>query len=103
MDSPEEVSKEAAKGDDKALAAWREFGRILGLALSHGVNILDPHVVVVGGAMARAWEYFSPTMLETLRRHIFTKPRENLKVMPSQLGDLAALYGAASQVRIADG
>ncbi len=97
-DSPEEVSRLAVEGDATALAAWREYGRVLGIALSHGVNLLDPHVVVVGGAMAGAWEHFSPAMLETLHRHIFTLPRENLKVMPSKLGGLAALYGAASQV-----
>ncbi len=103
VDTPEKVSKQAAKGDDKALAAWHEYGRVLGLSLSHSVNMLDPNVIVVGGAMAKAWEHFSATMLETLRRNIFTKPRENLKVMPSQLGNLAALYGAASQVHIASG
>ena len=97
-DSPEEVSRLAVEGDATALAAWREYGRVLGIALSHGVNLLDPHVVVVGGAMAGAWEHFSPAMLETLHRHIFTLPRENLKVVPSRLGGLAALYGAASQV-----
>lgn len=100
-DSPEEVSRLAVEGDATALAAWREYGRVLGIALSHGVNLLDPHVVVVGGAMAGAWEHFSPVMLETLHRHIFTLPRENLKVVPSQLGGLAALYGAASQVPMA--
>lgn len=101
-DSPEEVNRLAGEGDETALAAWREYGRVLGLALSHGVNLLDPHVVVVGGAMAGAWDHFSPAMLETLHKHIFTLPRENLKVVPSQLGGLAALYGAACQVPLAD-
>ncbi len=101
-DSPEEISRLAGEGDKAARAAWEEYGRVLGIALSHGVNLLDPHVVVVGGAMAGAWEHFSPAMLESLHRHIFTLPRENLKVMPSKLGGLAALYGAASQVPMAD-
>ncbi|UCD38331.1 MAG: ROK family protein [Fidelibacterota bacterium] len=97
-ESPEEVNDLAAGGDEVALAAWREYGRVLGLSLSHGVNLIDPHVVVVGGAMAGAWDHFSPAMLETLRANIFTLPRERLKVVPSELGGLAALYGAASQV-----
>ena len=97
-ESPQAVAELAGNGDAIALNAWREYGQMLGFALSHGVNLIDPHVVVVGGAMARAWDYFSPTMLETLHRHIFALPRERLKVVPSQLGDLAALYGAASQI-----
>ncbi|GAF74745.1 unnamed protein product [marine sediment metagenome] len=96
--SPEEVSRLAGDGDETARAAWQEYGRVLGLSLSHGVNLIDPHVVVVGGAMAGAWDHFSPSMLQTLRRNIFSLPREKLKVMPSKLGGLAALYGAASQV-----
>ncbi len=100
--SPEEVSRLAGEGDETARAAWEEYGRVLGISLSHGVNLLDPHVVVVGGAMVGAWDHFSPVMLQTLRRHIFSLPRENLKVMPSKLGELAALYGAASQVPLAD-
>ena len=101
-DSPEEVSRLAGEGDETARAAWQKYGRVLGISLSHGVNLLDPHVVVVGGAMAGAWDHFSPSMLESLRSHIFSLPRENLKVMPSKLGGLAALYGAASQVRLVD-
>lgn len=97
-ESPEEVHQLAENGDKVALAAWSEYGRMLGLALSHGVNLLDPHVVVVGGAMAGAWEHFSPSMMEALHRNIFELPRATMKVAPSELGGLAALYGAASQV-----
>jgi glucokinase len=97
-ESPEEVHQLAGDGDKVALAAWLEYGRMLGLALSHGVNLLDPHVVVVGGAMAGAWEHFSQSMVEALHRNIFELPRTTMKVVPSELGGLAALYGAASQV-----
>lgn len=97
-DDPAEVHQLASEGDKIALAAWSEYGRMLGLALSHGVNLLDPHVVVVGGAMAGAWVYFSHAMIEALHRNIFELPRTTMKVLPSELGGLAALYGAASQV-----
>ncbi|MEE9465825.1 MAG: ROK family protein [Candidatus Neomarinimicrobiota bacterium] len=97
-ETPREVSELADRGDLHALRAWREYGAVLGLAISHAVNMLDPHVVVLGGAMAQAWDYFAPAMLESLHSNIFTLPREQLKVLPSQLGKDAALVGAASQV-----
>jgi len=97
-ETPREVSDLADRGDSRALRAWREYGAVLGLAISHAVNMLDPHVVVLGGAMAQAWDYFAPAMLESLHSKIFTLPREQLKVLPSQLGEEAALIGAASQV-----
>ena len=98
-DSPEEVSKLAAQGDERALDAWAEYGSVMGLAISHAVNLIDPHQVVIGGTMALAWDYFAPAMLQTLRSNIFSLPRETLKVSPSALGGEAALYGAASLVK----
>lgn len=97
-DSPQKVSDLAGRGDQRALRAWREYGTVLGLAISHAVNLLDPHVVVLGGAMARAWDHFGPAMMESLHEHIFTLPRAQLKVIPAQLGGEAALIGAACQV-----
>ena len=98
--TPREVAQLAGEGDPNARAAWRTYGEVLGFALCHGVNLLDPHIVVVGGAMAGAWDHFSTAMLDTLQSHIFALPREHLKVVPSSLGDLAALYGAASQITL---
>ncbi len=98
-DSPREVSDLAGRGDERAMQAWREYGAVLGLAISHVVNLLDPHVVVLGGAMAQAWNHFKPAMMEALHEQIFTLPRAQLKVVPAQLGNQAALIGAAGQVK----
>ncbi len=98
-DSPREVSDLAGRGDERAMQAWREYGAVLGLAISHVVNLLDPHVVVLGGAMVQAWNHFGPAMMESLHEQIFTLPRAQLKVVPSQLGTEAALIGAAGQVK----
>ena len=81
------------------MRAWREYGTVLGLAISHAVNLLDPHVVVLGGAMVQAWKHFGPAMMESLNEHIFTLPRAQLKVVPAELGNQAALIGAACQVK----
>ncbi len=97
-ETPQEVSRLADKGDEAAIKAWERYGLVLGLALTHAVNLLDPHVIVVGGAIVGAWDHFTPTMLATLQRHLWAPAREALNVLPSQLGDEAALYGAASQV-----
>ncbi len=98
-DSPQKVSDLAGRGDQLALRAWREYGIVLGLAISHAVNMLDPHVVVLGGAMVQAWNHFGPAMMESLNEHIFTLPRAQLKVVPAELGNQAALIGAACQVK----
>lgn len=96
--TPKEVSELADQGDERARSAWREYGTVLGLAISHVVNLLDPHVVVLGGSMVQAWDHFAPAMLDSLHANIFALPREHLKVVQSQLGEEAALIGAASQV-----
>jgi glucokinase len=97
-DTPLEIAQAAEKGDPKARQAWEKYGHVLGLALSHGVGFFDPDVIVVGGAIAGAWEHFSPAMLEALYGHILDKPRAHLKILPAMLGADAQLYGAVSLV-----
>jgi len=97
-ESPKEVSDLAAGGDAAARKTWERYGWVLGLALTHAVNLIDPHIIVVGGSIAGAWDHFLPTMEKTLRSNIYALPRERLKIVRSILGEQAALFGAVSQV-----
>lgn len=65
----------------------------MGFGLSYLVNGLNPEVVVVGGSMAEAWDYFSGPLHELIDRH--RVKRNATRVVRSKLGRLASLYGAA--------
>jgi len=57
--------------------------------------VLDPDVIVIGGSMIAAWEFFYPNLQEVLFKTIHEGPRNHLRVAPSRLGELAAIIGAA--------
>ncbi|HEX9973097.1 MAG TPA: ROK family protein [bacterium] len=86
----------ALKGDKIAVRAWSEFGFHVGKIVAVMVNLLDPDVVVIGGSVSNAWEFFHETLIETVNRNITKAPREHLKIERSSLGENAGLLGAAA-------
>ncbi|MGB6385766.1 MAG: ROK family protein [Terriglobales bacterium] len=61
----------AIQGDEDARRIFRYVGRCLGIVLSAMVNSLNLPIYVIGGGVASAWEAFSPTIFEELRRRSF--------------------------------
>lgn len=66
---PIDVFQLAEVKNDKALAVWKEFGWHLGIALTNAVCSFDPDVIVIGGQMNQAWQYFEEAMQESLEKH----------------------------------
>jgi glucokinase len=90
---PRELFILARKGNKKAVKIWNKIGFYLGLGITNIANVLDPNIVVIGGNIANAWLFFSPSMKETIKKHAFIK---GTKVVKSKLGENAAILGAAS-------
>lgn len=79
--SPEGIVAAAAAGDRPAKIALRRYADRLARALAHVINILDPHVIVLGGGMSNIdalydevpsrWGayVFSDTVATRLARH----------------------------------
>ena len=89
----EEIANLADGGCAAAIAAFEEFGRGLGEALSWLINIVDPEVVALGGGIARSFAHFAPAMSETIAANTVVGPQ--VRVYASRLGDSAAIAGAA--------
>jgi len=107
----------ATQGDEQAGQIFRTVGRMLGLALSDLVNALNLPIYVVGGGVSGAWEVFSPSIFEELRKRSMVyaatapdspdgiregasacvKPGGSSKTIITRalLGSDAGLYGAA--------
>lgn len=90
-----EIAGRAEKGEQHAVDALKEFGEHLGNSFAWFVNILDPDFIVVGGSIATNWDFFQESMFDTLYRYINPRPKEHLRVIPSDLGESAAIIGSA--------
>lgn len=93
-----EVMGLALKGDKNALLAWKTFGEHLSIPLSWAVNLFDPDLIILGGSIANAHEFFLPYTMQKLKQQICTVPAEKIEVKLAELGNYAGFIGAACLV-----
>ncbi|MGD0213545.1 MAG: ROK family protein, partial [Terriglobales bacterium] len=117
----------AIQGDEEARRIYRYVGRCLGIVLSSLVNSLNLPIYVIGGGVSSAWEAFSPSIFEELRRrslvyaatapndplasnfkegasaHVKPGPGHKTIVTRALLGSDAGLYGAARLPMVVEG
>ena len=92
------VSQAAARGDAIAQEVFEFTGEMLGRALADFVAITSPQAIFLFGGLAKAGEIlFEPTRraMEANMLNIF---KNKTQVLPSQLGDDAAILGSAALV-----
>ena len=91
----DEVVQASRRGEEAASEAVVDVARWLGIGLRGVVNTFDPHVVVLGGALAQLWQVAEPTVRTALEDVTPVGHPDRLLVRPSQLGRDSALLGAA--------
>ncbi|MDP1555358.1 MAG: ROK family protein, partial [Hyphomonas sp.] len=91
-----EVFALAREGDSAALGVMGRVGRALGVGLSHLVNILNPHLIVLGGDLIHGQDLLLAGIREELARHCAPELRDHLVLRVSSLGHDSGLKGAAS-------
>lgn len=98
--SPAALAAAAGEGDAIALAVWDEFTTQLACGLSHGVWLLNPEAIVIGGGLAAAGDLVFKPLREKLNAQLATVFRENLFVIPAHFGNEAGIIGAASLIEV---
>lgn len=87
------VGDAAAEGDAVALEILAEVGRLLGLAASWLINLLNPDVLIVGGGVANAGEPLLGPLREAAYEHTLPQEAERVEIRPWS-GNNAAAMGA---------
>jgi predicted NBD/HSP70 family sugar kinase len=90
-----EVISAAAAGERRASEALDEVADWCGVGIRALVNLLNPEVVVMGGAMAQVWSAAEDRVIEGMARSTMMKPREDVVVRAARLGGDSPLIGAA--------
>ena len=90
---------QAALADDcVALDALKDVSRWLGVGIANLVNIFNPELVVLGGALTRAKSIVIPVIEATVRESALGQPRETLRIAISAHQSEACIVGAAAIV-----
>lgn len=75
----------------------KKFEKNLGIGLANIINILDPEAIVIGGGAAKTAKKFLPKIKTAIAKFIISqKPRKNVKIIISKLGENAGAIGAAA-------
>ncbi|WP_240372357.1 ROK family protein [Brevibacterium zhoupengii] len=90
-----ELAELASSGDVPAQCALEQAGRALGSALGGVANVLSPEIIVIGGGLSGAGELWWAPLREAFDAELIPAVR-GLSLRPAQLGQDAALIGAAS-------
>jgi glucokinase len=83
----------AARGDSKALEAFRAYGERAGAVVRNVFSAYDPDVIVLGGSISRSFRFFSGSMESYLRNAFSPSVFSRIRVVPSGLEN-AGLLGA---------
>ena len=90
-----EVYEEALKGNTNALKLYEELGFHLGKALQAILYAIDPEIIILGGSVSKAYNFFSASMWQSLQSFEFHKTIERLKIEISKDPQIALLGAAA--------
>ncbi len=85
----------ASRGDASAQSAVRQVGDWLGFGVANLVNIFNPEMVIFGGTLREVYLAAAAQVRSRLNRQALPACREHVRLRTPQLGDDAALIGAA--------
>jgi len=91
--SAAEIASLAEQGDPGCEAVMQVYEERLARALAHVINILDPHVIVLGGGLSNC-ERLYENVPQLWGRHVFSD-RVDTRLVPPRFGDSSGVRGAA--------
>ncbi len=91
----EDVFKNAKNADEKSLKLYEELGTHLGNAIKMIMYTYDTELIILGGSVQLAFDFFEKAMWERIKTFGFPKSIEQLEIKTSALEN-AGILGAAA-------
>lgn len=88
----------ALAGDQRAITILSEAGLDLGRGISILIQILNPELIIIGGAVAEAKQYLITPIQQALNIYSMAKARENTELSLYKLGKEVGLLGGVAVV-----
>jgi glucokinase len=90
------VTELAHDGDEEARGAVALLGRHLGVGITSLVNVFNPEVVVVGGALVAAGDLLLGPARAVVAERALVPARDQVRIVPARFGDESGMLGAAA-------
>jgi glucokinase len=91
----EEAYKKAVAGDAKALAAFKEVGYWISIALTNIMVVLAPDTIIIGGGVAQSGDILLNEIRQQMALQAKIYPSSAVNIVPATLGFYAGAIGAA--------
>ena len=88
----------AQNGNEVCMHAFQEVAHHLAGGITDLMNVFNPELVVVGGALGQAKELLEPVIQQTIHTEALTPSAKQVQVMFSARGKDACVYGAIAIV-----
>lgn len=85
----------AIKGEEDAVKIIDRFLEYIGTAIVSLTNLLDPEVIIIGGGISPAKDYFLPKLKSYVDNNRFCKQVASPEILVATLGNDAGIIGAA--------
>jgi len=91
----EEAYKKAVAGDAQALAAFKEVGYWISIALTNVMVVLAPDTIIIGGGVAQSGDILLNEIRNEMAKQSNIYPESAINIVPATLGFYAGAIGAA--------
>jgi len=88
------IFERAKQGEPEALATVAQTSDYLGAGIASFANALNPEVVIIGGGVAEAGDFFISRVAEVVRQRAMPTAWKDLKIRQAELGNDAGVIGA---------
>lgn len=95
----DDIVKATLKGDMMAIELVEEVGNTLGKHIAGLINLLNPDLVIIGGALAQTGDYLLFPIKSAIRKYSLNLVGNDTAVKISKLGDTAGVIGACMLAR----
>jgi glucokinase len=86
----------AQKGDEFAIALFKNSAQYLGKGLSILIDILNPEIIVIGSVYARNTSLFEEETFSIIKKEALPLANKVCKIVPAMLGDAVGDYASLS-------
>jgi len=94
-----DVIAQVKRGDSAAVGALRTAGRVLGEAVAYATSLLNPDIIVLGGALSTIGDHLMAGVREVIYQRALPLATRQLQIVPTNYKSRAGIAGAAYLVR----
>ena len=92
---PVEIYSLAKNKDGRSLNIWQGYGENLGIGLANLTNIFDPGLIILGGGISQAMEFFNQPMKNKIQELVLSPKGKDIKIIASQNPSFSGAIGAS--------